>query len=104
MMSRIIARGGHMQIDAVRDTIRVQVGRTFGAPDVTRIDEAFAALGPVSSLTIDFGKARRCDDAALARLATSLASLPATEVTIRGLTTHQFRLLTYLGVDLHHAC
>jgi hypothetical protein len=93
--------GGAMQIDAVRDTMNVRMGATFGAPDVTRLDEAVAALGPFSRLTIDFGGVRQCDDAALARLASALVSFPKVEVTIRGLTTHQSRLLGYLGLDVH---
>jgi anti-anti-sigma regulatory factor len=89
-----------MQIDAVCDELRVQVGSTFGAPEATRVQEALAALGPFSHLTIDFTAVRQCDDAALARLAHTLQSVRG-EVHLRGLTNHQWRLLTHLGVDLH---
>jgi len=95
--------GAVMQIDAVRDTISVRIGATFGAPDVSRLDDAVAALGPFSRLTIDFAAVRQCDDAALARLASALVSLPKGEVTIRGLTVHQWRLLTYLGIELERS-
>ncbi len=88
-----------MDIDAVQDTLRVRVGATFGAPDVARVQEAVAAFGPFSSLTIDFAEVRQCDDAALARLARSLASYERGQVRLRGLTSRQLRLLTYLGVD-----
>jgi STAS domain-containing protein len=87
-----------MHIDAVLDTMFVRVGATFAATDVTRVQEAIAALGP-SRVTIDFAAVRRCDDAALARLGNALMSFARGEVTLRGLTVHQWRLLTYLGVD-----
>lgn len=87
-----------MQIDAVRDTLSVRVGATFGAPDVARLQEAVEALGPFSRLTIEFAAVRQCDDAALARLAGTLGSFARGEVTLRGLTIRQWRLLTYLGV------
>jgi anti-anti-sigma regulatory factor len=86
-----------MQIDTVRDALFVRIGATFAAPDVTRVQEAIAALEP-SRLTIDFAAVRRCDDAALARLGKALMSFARGEVTLRGLTVHQWRLLTYLGV------
>jgi hypothetical protein len=87
-----------MQIDAVRDTVSVQLGATFGGADVTALEEAVAAVGPFSRLEIDFGGVRDCDDAALARLASALMSLERGQVSLRGLTARQWRLLTYLGV------
>lgn len=89
-----------MQIDAVRDALRVRIGPRFDAVEVARLEEAVAALGPFSRLSIDFTAVRQSDDAALARLARSLTSFERGEVALRGLTRHQFRLLTYLGVDL----
>lgn len=89
-----------MHIETVRDTARVRVGATFGAPDVARVQEAVAALGPFSRLTIDFAAVRQCDDAALARLARALPSISEGEVTLRGLTLRQWRLLARLGIDL----
>lgn len=89
-----------MQIDAVRDALRVRIGPRFGATEVARLEEAVAALGPFSSLTIDFTAVRQSEDAALARLAGALACFERGEVALRGLTRHQSRLLTYLGVDL----
>ncbi len=89
-----------MRVEAVRDALTVRVGSTFGAPDVMRLEEAVNALGPFSRLTIDFVAARECDDAALVYLARVLACIQDGEVTVRGLTTHQWRLLTYVGVHL----
>lgn len=91
-----------MQVDAVRDALTIRVGSTFGAPDVLRLEEAVNALGPFSRLTIDFVGARECDDAALVYLARVLAGIPDGEVNVRGLTTHQWRLLTYVGIHLDH--
>lgn len=93
-----------MQIDAIHDTLSVRMGATFGAPDVTRFEEAVSALGPFSRLTIEFAAVRECDDAALARLAGALASLASGEINLRGLTLRQRRLLSYLGLDLDRLC
>jgi hypothetical protein len=87
-----------MHIDAVRDRLSVHVGDSFGARDVERLQEAFAALGPFSELNIDFAEARQCDDAALAQLAGTLLNFDRGAVRLRGLTTHQWRVLTYLGL------
>lgn len=87
-----------MQIDAGGETIAVQVGSRFGAPDVQRVQEAVAALGPCSRLTIDFTAVRQCDDAALVLLASMLGCLSHGEVAVRGLSHHQWRLLTYMGL------
>lgn len=92
-----VVPGDIMQIDAIRDELRVRVGSTFGDPEVARVREAVAALGPFSHLTIDFAAVRMCEDAALARLADALRSFERGEVQLRGLTVHQWRLLTYLG-------
>ncbi len=89
-----------MQIDAVRNTLRVRVGPTFEALDVEIIQNSVAALGPVSRLAIEFVDVRECDDAALAQLARMVSSLGKRKVTLSGLTMHQSRLLAYLGVDL----
>jgi hypothetical protein len=87
-----------MHIDAVTDRLSVHVGRTFSARDVERLQEAFVALGPFSHLDIDFAGVRRCDDSALARLGTALTALDRGVVRLRGLTVHQWRLLTYAGL------
>ncbi len=89
-----------MQIDAMRDSVRVRMGPKFDAGDVARLEEAVAALGPLAHIDIDFAAVRQSDDAALARLADALASIGSGEVALHGLTMHQSRLLTYLGVDL----
>jgi anti-anti-sigma regulatory factor len=88
-----------MRIDTVRDTLRVRIGPTFEALDVELIQSSVVALGPLSGLAIDFADVRRCDDAALAHLARVVTSLGDKDVTLRGLTIHQSRLLESLGVD-----
>lgn len=89
-----------MQIDAVRNALRVRIGTRFDAMEVARLEEAVVALGPFSSLAIDFTAVRQSDDAALARLAGALRHFERGEIALRGLTSHQRRLLTCLGVDL----
>ncbi len=83
-----------MQIDAVPDRLTVHVGATFRADDVERLREACVAFGPISHLEIDFADVRRCEDSALAHLASALASLEHGVVRLRGLTAHQWRFLT----------
>lgn len=90
-----------MQIDAVSDSLTVHVGQTFSAPDVEKLQEAFAALGPCSHLEIDFADVRQCDDAALARLAGALMTFEHGAVKLRGLTPHQWRMLTYMGIEFN---
>lgn len=90
-----------MQIDTVRDTLRVRVGPKFEALDVEIIQSSVAALGPLSRLAIDFAGVRHCDDAALAQLARMVTSFPKKDVTVRGLTMHQSQLLVCLGLDRH---
>ncbi len=87
-----------MQIDADRDELRVRLGSTFGASEAARVQEAVTELGPFSHLTIDFAPVRRCEDAALTRLAEALRSFARGEVHIHGLTMPQWRVLTQLGV------
>jgi anti-anti-sigma regulatory factor len=87
-----------MRIDAVTDSLSVHVGRTFSAADVERLQEAFVALGPFSNLDIDFAGVRHCDDSALACLASALTAWERGVVRLRGLTVHQWRLLTYAGL------
>ncbi len=88
-----------MQIEAVHDALHVRVGPTFRSRDVERFQEALAALTPFSSLTFEFGSVRECEDAALVLLARALGAIPAGEIVLRGLTDHQWRLLTYVGLD-----
>jgi anti-anti-sigma regulatory factor len=90
-----------MQIDTVRDTLRVRVGPKFEAVDVEIIRNSVAALGPLLRLAIDFADVHQCDDAALAQLARMVTSYRKKDVTVRGLTMHQSQLLVCLGVDRH---
>ena len=87
-----------MRIDAVRDALDVRVGQTFRDGDAARLEEAVAALGPFSRVTIDFAAARECEDAAVVRLARMLLGLSKGEVSVRGLTLHHWKLLTYLQI------
>jgi hypothetical protein len=92
-----------MQIELHGSALDVRAGATFDAPDVLRLQQAVASLERGSSVTIDFVAVRRCDDAALVRLAMLLASIPQGEVAVRGLTERQWRLLNDVGLDPHRA-
>ncbi len=86
-----------MQIEAGRGELHVRVGQAFRSVDVLRIRDALAGFGP-SSITIDFGATRECDDAALVYLTRLLRAVPERTVALRGLTLHQRRLLTHVGL------
>ncbi len=87
-----------MHIEAVPQSLSVHFGRTFSATDVERLREAFVAFGPFSNLEIDFAGVRQCDDSALERLASALTSLDRGVVRLRGLSVHQWQLLTCAGL------
>lgn len=51
---------------------------------------------PLAALVIDFRHAEEFPNSALASLADLLEQLPSTRVELRGMTSHQARLLEYL--------
>jgi hypothetical protein len=88
-----------MKLEAGPGMLHVRVGARFGAREAERIAEAVAAFSPVSKVTVDFGRTRDFEDAALVPLSRSLGGLAGAEVVVRGLTRHHARLLRHLGLD-----
>ncbi len=89
--------GGLVEIVATRETLSVSIGARFHMADAERLVEALAAFPPSARLTLDFATVRESDDSALMLVARALRDLSCTELSLRGLTMHQQRLLRYLG-------
>ena len=87
-----------MHIQAERGALCVVLNRPLDASDVRRIHEAISALGPLSSLTLDFSNTGGSVGAQLSVLATLLSSFPPGKFTVRGLAMQQYEaLLKHLG-------
>jgi hypothetical protein len=82
-----------MHIQAERGALCVVLSRRLGTSDVERIHEAISALGPFSSVTLDFSSVGESDATELARVATLLRSLPPGNFTLRGLSMRQSHML-----------
>jgi hypothetical protein len=93
-----------MQIHAAPGKLTIHFGPRFDAPDAARAADALSAFRPLSALTLDFTDVREFHDAALAPLAAALGAAGGAggaggaDVILRGLTRHQTRMLSYLGV------
>jgi hypothetical protein len=88
-----------MQIHAAPGKLTIHFGRRFDAADSARAADALTAFRPLSVLTLDFGEVQEFHDAALAPLAAALGATRGADVILRGLTRHQTKMLSYLGVQ-----
>jgi hypothetical protein len=80
------------------DGLTLQVEHAFLCEDALRIHEIIERAAPGTTVEIDFGRARDCQDVALALLARDMVDGRA-RVALRGTSHHQERLLGYLGVS-----
>lgn len=72
---------------------------TFDVPAAKRVGQALERARPGDSLRIDVARVSDFQDFGLAVLAQALAETSAARVAVRGLRTHQIRILRYFGVD-----
>jgi hypothetical protein len=79
------------------DGLTLQVEHAFLCEDALRIHEIIERAAPGTTVEIDFGRVRDCQDVALALLARDMVDGRA-RVALRGTSHHQERLLGYLGV------
>jgi hypothetical protein len=79
--------------------LAIEVGPAFLPEDARAVCEMLELLAPGTRATIDFARVRDCQDVALSLLAREIASGGA-QVSLRGTSQHQQRLLRYLGVDV----
>lgn len=82
------------------DEVVFSVNGRFDLPAVWRMCQQIALAGPDHDLVVDFSKAAAVLDDALATFADRAPRLRA-HLRLRGLSRHQHRLLTYLGVKMN---
>jgi hypothetical protein len=71
---------------------------TFDSSEASRLAGWLREVPVQEPLVVDFGAARDCHDHGLAAIASALTG--RTQVTVRGLSRHQEKLLRYFGLDL----
>jgi hypothetical protein len=74
-----------MQMHAERGALYVRLGSRFGDLEAARVRGAVATFGPLSRLTVDFGRVRYLRESAIAELARTARALAGVEVVLRGL-------------------
>lgn len=88
-----------MKIESNRGTLEAMVGQACDPEDIDELQQAIEAAGPLSQMLIDFSALQRCDYPALMKLASVLSSVNNCEIALTGITSHQARILRYLGFD-----
>jgi hypothetical protein len=79
----------------------IEMDGVFDDRAALRIAEALACVQRGGALRIDVSRVRDFQDHAIALLARTLASGRAgIKIVINGLSLHQSRLLSYMGIDL----
>jgi anti-anti-sigma regulatory factor len=86
------------EASALGDGTLFQLEGQFGLAEAQAVHELLSQADRGTRLTIDFSKVGVFQDIAIGALANSVMKCPAT-VALRGLATHQRRLLRYLGVE-----
>lgn len=87
-----------MFVIAESDTTVVRLDQRFDVARARSLADVLALFRPVPNVVIDFRLVRDVDAAALSELAQSIAAVPESRVTFRGLSRHLRRLLRYLGL------
>jgi hypothetical protein len=87
-----------VRIDYQTDGLTIEPGPAFRPEEADRACELLAALAPGAHVAIDLRNVRDCSDVALSRIVLALRDAQA-EVTVRGASLHQERLLRYVGGD-----
>jgi anti-anti-sigma regulatory factor len=80
----------------VQEPLLIQADGTFDVPAAERVARELQAA-PDAEVRIDLTQVRDFHDFGVAVLARALVS--RRQVDVRGLRTHQIRLLKYLGID-----
>jgi anti-anti-sigma regulatory factor len=82
---------------AVHAPLVIQMDGTFDVPAAERVAQALSDANDGLEVRIDLTRVRDFHDFGVAVLARALAAHRG--VNVRGLRTHQIRLLRYLGID-----
>jgi hypothetical protein len=84
-----------MHVHARDGVLTVELSR-FGVWEAEHLHEHLLRLAPVSGLVLDFRRVTEFQDAAILSLAGIVEELKCQKLELRGVTTHQARLLAYL--------
>ncbi len=87
-----------MGLQAENEMVVFRIGARFNGADADQLRHALESLAPFSHLVLDFTGVREFHDSASFSLANALRAFGNVQVTLRGLTHHQFRLMRYLDV------
>ena len=88
-----------MHVEEQQGTVLARLGSSFARGDAELVRNAVRTLAPGTKLVVDFTAVRDCHDAAFFSLCDALAAVRKVDLTLRGLTLHQSRLLKYLGLS-----
>ena len=82
------------------NVLMVPVEGTFDVPAAWRVRDEIAKAAPDRPVTIDFMRVRACSAFALAALFEAISRMHPHRIEARGLSSHERRLIRYLGVEL----
>ena len=86
-----------MTVEMNSEPIVIRMDGVFDVPAAHRLADALQVAGRATEVRIDMTQVREFHDFGVAVLARALAG--RRQVDVRGLRTHQVRLLRYLGID-----
>ena len=82
-----------------RGELLIQLDGVFDVPAAKRLGRALEQARPGAAIRVDAARVTSFDDFGLALLAQALGETRASRVALRGLRTHQLRILRYFGLD-----
>jgi len=82
-----------------RGEVLIELERPFDLPAAKRLAVALERASSGGVVRIDFARVASFEDFGLALLAQALRETRAARVALRGLRTHQLRILRYFGLD-----
>lgn len=85
------------EVKVVPPSTTLQVDGVFDVSAAVKLREAISQLPTDEDVMLDFSRTKECHDFALAALVHAIATMNRTRVITRGLSSHQLRLLKYLG-------
>lgn len=89
-----------LQSDQLPGEFVLSVYGEFGAPEVKSIKDILLGLTPGARVVLDFSRAERMQEFAIASMAEVLEERKETAIRVCGLSRHYERILAYLGAPL----
>jgi anti-anti-sigma regulatory factor len=93
------AVGGDMARTVPRGEVLIELDGVFDVPAAKRLAGALERASRGEVVRIDLARVASFEDFGLALLAQALRETRAARVALRGLRTHQLRILRYFGLD-----